>query len=265
LAEPPQPEPPGVLISRQLAEARALATGDVVRFAADPAGRDALSLRIAGIHEPVPDPFRLTEKRYEARLHLPDLIELVAAKDPLARESVTRISVRLADPAAAGSFARELQSRLPGIQAHPTSASDDRSNPFVVLERFHVAIAWVTVIGAAAFLLALMVMRSDERREMAGILRLIGFRRSRILLEVFAESLLVALAGTIFGVLLAFAIQGAVNRFFQWHYDTALVFIRVTPLIAAKCVALSVPLGVLAGIAASWTLLRRNIMHLLRR
>jgi len=56
-----------------------------------------------------------------------------------------------------------------------------------------------------------------------------------------------------------------VNRFFQWRYDTALVFIRVTVPIAMKCVALAVPVGVLAGFVASWSLLRRNIVALLRR
>jgi hypothetical protein len=41
--------------------------------------------------------------------------------------------------------------------------------------------------------------------------------------------------------------------------------VHVTPGIAARCVALAVPLGVLAGLVASWTLLRRDIVALLRR
>ena len=59
--------------------------------------------------------------------------------------------------------------------------------------------------------------------------------------------------------------QGAFNHFFQWYYDTALVFVRVTPGIALRCVAISVPLGILAGLVASWALLRRDIMALIRR
>ncbi len=79
------------------------------------------------------------------------------------------------------------------------------------------------------------------------------------------EGLLIALAGALFGVLFAVAIEDAFNAFFQWRYDTALVFIRVTAGIAWRCVALAVPLGVLAGVVASWTLLRREIVALLRR
>ena len=83
--------------------------------------------------------------------------------------------------------------------------------------------------------------------------------------EVLAEGLLIAIAGAIFGILLAVAAQSAVNQFFRWRYDTTLVFVRVTPAIAARCVALALPLGVMAGLLASWTLLRRPVLDLLRR
>src|SRR3989442_11998947 len=126
------------------------------------------------------------------------------------------------------------------------------------------AISVVTMIGSTAFLLALMVIRADERREIAGLLRLLGLRRRRILLQALLEGLCIATAGAVFGVLFAAATQGAVNAFFQWRYDTTLVFVRVTPAIAARCVALALPLGVMAGLLASWTLLRRPVLGLLR-
>jgi ABC-type lipoprotein release transport system permease subunit len=258
--------PPGILLSRQLAEARELGVGDVVRLGLDPAGETARPFRVSGIYEPVPDPFRLTAERLEARFHLPDLIELTtAADDPAAAESVTRVNVALRDPADAEGFAGDLDAKLPGVSVWPSSGSGSGADPFTVLERFHVAVATVTVIGSAAFLLALMVMRSEERRQSAGILRLLGFTRPRVLLEVFLEGLLIAVAGTGFGLALAVAIEGLFNRFFQWYYDTTLVFVHVTPGIAVKCVAIAVPLGILAGVVASWTLLRRDIMALLRR
>src|SRR5439155_7593986 len=112
---------------------------------------------------------------------------------------------------------------------------------------------------------ALMVMRADERREVAGVLRLLGFSRRRVLQQALLEGLLIATAGALFGVAFSALTQGAVNAFFQWRYDTTLVFVRVTPGIAARCVALALPLGVMAGLLASWTLLRRPVLDLLRR
>jgi putative ABC transport system permease protein len=266
LATPPSGAPPEILVTRQVADAAHLTIGDVVSLSSDPSGASPRPFRIAGIYEPTPDPMRLVSKRFEARLHLPDMLALTGdPDDPLSSESVSAINLALRDPTDATAFARELSARVPGLFAVPTAKPDDGAGPFAVLERFHQAIALVTVLGSTAFLLALMVMRADERRETVGILRLIGVSRSHILLEVLIEGLLIATAGATFGVLFALATEGAVNLFFQWRYDTALVFVRVTAGIAWRCVALAVPLGVLAGLVASWTLLRRDIVALLRR
>jgi len=256
---------PDLLLSRQLVEARGIEIGDVIALSAAPTGEDARRFRVAGVYEPVPDPFRLTSKRHEARLHLGDLIEIVAdPTDPAAAEAVGRVNISLRDAADANAFSTDLAGRMLGVSARPT-ASTLGAEVFVVLERFHVAVAVVTVLGSTAFLLALMVMRADQRRETAGVLRLIGVSRSRILLEVFIEGAFIALAGAVFGVALAAVLQGLFNAFFQWHYDTALIFVQVTPRIALRCVALAVPLGVLAGLVASFSLLRRNILELIRR
>ena len=87
----------------------------------------------------------------------------------------------------------------------------------------------------------------------------------RILVQIFLEGLLVALAGAVFGLALALVSEGLINRFFQWRYDTALVFVRISPEVAATCVAIAVPLGAAATVLASWALLRRNTLRLARR
>ena len=66
-------------------------------------------------------------------------------------------------------------------------------------------------------------------------------------------------------MVLAVVLQGGINRFFQWRYDTALIFVRITPRIAVRCVLVSMPLGILASLVSSWTLLRSNVMNLARR
>jgi putative ABC transport system permease protein len=257
---------PGILLSRQLAESHNLRVGDRVRLAADPSGAHSRLFRIDGIYEPTPDPMRFAQQRFEARLHLPDLLALTAdPSDPASMEAVTSINVALVNPSDAPVFARDLAARLPGIIARPTTAPDDRTTTFVVLERFHLAIAIVTVIGSAVFLLALMVMLVDERRGTVGILRLIGFTRSRILLQVFTEGTLIAVAGAVAGILFALAMQGFFNRFFQWRYDTALVFLRITPRVVWQSLVVAVPLGIAASLIASWTLLRQRLLALMRR
>jgi len=255
-------DPPEILVSRQLLAQRGLEVGEVVRLSADPSGAGARELRIVGVYEPMADPMRLGAKRFEARLHLPDLLPFSGER--FTNDSVGAIAVRLTTPEQDADFRRELGLRTPGLTIDSPVAAES-ADLFRVLERFHVAISIVTVLGSTAFLLALMVMRAEERREIAGILRVVGFSRPRILLQVLLEGTFVAVAGAAFGVAFAVAMQGFVNAFFQWHYDTSLIFVRVTPRIAACCVALAVPLGTIAGLVASWGLLRRNAVDLLRR
>jgi predicted lysophospholipase L1 biosynthesis ABC-type transport system permease subunit len=264
-ASPPPAAPPAILVSRQLLAASHLAIGDVVLLSADPKGAGPRPFRIAGVYEPVPDPAHLGAVSLEARLHLGDLVALTSDPAGPADESVQSINVKLAHPEAAAAFTRELDARVPGLLIRETAKADEGDVTFVVLDRFHLAIAAITLVASSIFLLALMVMLVDERRETVAILRLIGLRRRRIFVQVLFEGLVIALFGAVFGVVLAVALEGGFNRFFQWRYDTALVFVRVTPAIAARAVAVSVPLGIAASLGASWNFLRRGAMALARR
>ncbi|HTL45939.1 MAG TPA: FtsX-like permease family protein [Vicinamibacterales bacterium] len=251
------PAPADVLVSRQLLEREHLAVGQTVELSSDAAGTAARPFRIVGVYEPTPDPMRFAQERLEVRVHLPDA---AALEDRLPSSSLTSINVELRDREDAAGFASDVERRLPGLTAKSTAAPDERTSTFAVLDRFHLAIAMVTVFGSGAFLLALMVMLVDERRETVATLRLIGLTKQRLIAQVLVEGALIAVAGAAFGVLFARAAEPVFNRFFQWRYDTALVFVRVTPAIALRCVALAVPVGLAASAIAGWTILRRRAL-----
>ena len=259
---PPAP----ILVSRQLADTEGLAVGDRVELATDAAGSGARAFRIAGVYEPTPNPMRLGSVPREVRMHLPDLLSLTRdPSTPSGTEHVEAINVALVDPDEAQAFAHDVNARMPGVMALPTPGAAGAGVTFVVLERFHFAIATVTIVAATVFLLALTIMLVDERRATVGVLRLIGLPVHRILVQILLEGLLIAGGGALLGLGLAVASEGLINRFFQWRYDTALVFVRITPDVAALCLAIAVPLGAVATVAASWALLRRSGLRLARR
>ena len=260
------PSSPSILMSRQLAELEGLEVGDEVQLSTDERGGQARTFQIAGIYEPTPDPMRLGNVPREVRLHLPDLLALTRdPSTPVGTEYVEAINVALVDPTGAQAFSEQVNARMPGLFARPTSGAAGSGSTFVVLERFHLAIAAVTILASTVFLLALTIMLVDERREAVGVLRLIGLPSRRILVQVLLEGLLIASSGAVFGLVLARASEYLINAFFQWRYDTALIFVRVTPEVAAVCVAIAVPLGAAATVAASWVLLRRSGLRLARR
>lgn len=268
IAQRSQPAPPvaDVLISRQLLEREHLAIGDIITLAATSEGRGARAFRIAGQYEPTPDPMQLGAARLEVRLHLPQLLDLAAdPSNPADAEAVDAINIALSEPDSSGEISRRLTAAVPGALARGSGSDARRAAPFVVLEQFHFAIAIVTVLASSVFLLALMLMLVEERRATVGVLRLIGFRRGRILQHVLAEGVGIAVAGAVFGVLLSVAMQGGINAFFQWKYDTALVFVRVTPRVVLQSIAIAVPLGIAAIAASSWTLLKSDALSQSRR
>jgi hypothetical protein len=209
--------PPGVLVSRQLAESEHLAVGDVIRVAPHADGSGGREFRVAGIYEPTPDPARLGSVPREIRLHLPDLLDLTrGAATAAGTESIDGINIALATASDADAFVADVNARMPGVRAIRADRAADSAGTFGVLERFHYAIAAVTIAAATVFLLALVS-------------------------------------------------EGLLNRFFQWRYDTALVFVRVTKDVAIRCVSIAVPLGAAATVVASWALLRRGGLRLVRR
>ncbi|MEQ1757021.1 MAG: ABC transporter permease [Vicinamibacterales bacterium] len=254
----PQP----ILVARQLAESEGLQVGQVIRLSPRASGETPHAFRVDGIFEPTPDPARLGTVPRIVRMHLPDLLALTAESGR--RRSAEAVTVGLNAPEEAAQFARDLASRVPGISVRTTSDPAD-AGPFRVLQRFHLAIAIVTIIAATVFLLALTIMLVDERRATVGVLRLIGLPTSRILVQLFIEGVLIAGLGAVIGLLMAVGSQSLINTFFQWRYDTVLLFVRITPAVAARCVAIAVPLGVTATVVASWALLRRNGLVLARR
>lgn len=261
-----QPVRPTILVSRQLASALALSPGDTIRLSRDPSGEAFESFVIADVYEPTPDPMELNETKYKARLHLPDFLRLtVAREDVLALESIDQLNVALARPDDAVEMASSISAKSPGIIAQPIQQASRSGSTFIVLEQFHRAIALVTIVASTVFLLALSIMLVDERRETVGTLRLIGLSSRRVLLQIFIEGCVIAAAGSLFGLVLASVSQLIINAYFQWHYDTALVFVRVTPSVALTSFSIALPLGVLASVAASWALLRRGSLAVARR
>src|SRR4029453_3278532 len=154
---------PEVLLSRQLAEQEHIRAGDVVTLALDAHGTRATRFRVAGIYEPTPDPKKFPAKRFEARLHLPDLITLTADRDdPLSTESVSAINLALANPADAARVLRVLETRAPGLIVESTMPSGRGDDPFVGPHHFYWGFPIATPRASTAFLLALMVIRADE-------------------------------------------------------------------------------------------------------
>jgi putative ABC transport system permease protein len=246
-----------VALERALAEELGLGVGDTVRLGAEPDSVDRIAV-VAAIYEPRPDPAEISRQARHARLHLPDLATILGAPD-----RVDRIGIGL-DPGVPVDTALDiLNANAFGFRAYSsTQIASESSQTFLVVSRFHRAIAVITIVASAIFLLCIMLLKVEERRLDAAVMRFIGVRRRTIFGALVLEAALVALAGSLVGAVLAFAAGAATNAYYRRYFDTDLVFSLITPRILLFSVMLSLLLGLGAGALAAWRLVNTRPMVL---
>jgi putative ABC transport system permease protein len=259
-ASPPPPaaaQLPAVAVERRLADELSLRPGDTLRIGTAPDAMRSLAV-VGAIYEPRPDPAQVTKAERHVRLHLPDLASLLGAPD-----QVDRFGVGLVPGASVPVAIEALERNAFGYQVFASdSIASASSQTFLVVSRFHRAIAVITIVASAVFLLCIMLLKVEERRMDAAVMRFVGVRRRTIFGALVLEAALVAVAGSGLGVVLAVVAGAATNAYYQRFFDTALTFSLITPGIVLFSVALSLALGLAAGAAAAWRLVHTRPMVL---
>jgi putative ABC transport system permease protein len=256
-AAPLEAQLSAVAIERRLADDLALRVGDTVRLGTAPDSMRTVAV-VAAVYEPRPDPAQITKDERYVRLHLPDLATLLGTPDRVDRFGVGLMSGSPVDSAVA-----RLDQNAFGYRAYPSTViASGSSQTFLVVSRFHRAIAVITIVASAVFLLCIMLLKVEERRLDAAVMRFVGVRRRTIFGALLLEAALVAVVGSVVGTALAFAAGAATNAYYRRFFDTALTFSLITPGIVAFSVALSLVLGIAAGAVAAWRLVRTRPMVL---
>jgi putative ABC transport system permease protein len=240
-----------VALERQLAQELDVSVGDTLRLAtrADSLGR---LVAVAAVYQPKPDPAEIAKRDHHLRMHLPDLAGLLGTPD-----RVDRLSIGLKPGISADSVAAVLDRSAYGYRVYSSHAiASQSSQTFLVVSRFHRAIAVITIVASAVFLLCIMLLKVEERRLDAAVMRFVGVRRRTIFGALLLEATLVAALGSVLGTGLAYLAGAATNAYYRRFFDTVLTFSLITPGIVLFSVALSLALGAGAGAVAAWRLVR---------
>ena len=251
LPAPARAQLPNVAVERRLAQELSLSVGDTIRLGTAP---DSMRLvaTVGAVYEPRPDPADIARVERHLRMHLPDLASLLDEPD-----RVDRFGVGLVPGTPVDSAVAALERNAFGFRVYPSAAiAAESSETFLVVSRFHRAIAIITIVASAVFLLCIMLLKVEERRMDAAVMRFVGVRRRTIFGALLLEAALVAAVGCVVGTALALVAGAVTNAYYRNFFDTALTFSLVTPGIVLFSVALSLVLGLLAGAAAAWRLVR---------
>jgi putative ABC transport system permease protein len=198
------------------------------------------------------DPSEVARGDFLIRMHL-DQLQGVSGYG----ERVDRFAIATRRSANIGQLVDRINHVAFGFKAYRSrDIAVETSRTFQVVSRFHRAIGLITIVASSVFLLCIMVLKVEERRRDIAALRLMGISRSSVVQSIIIEAALVAVLGSILGVALGWAASLLVNWHYQALYRTPLEFSIVTPPIVAVAVALSLLLGIGAGVLASLRLVR---------
>lgn len=251
---------PGFAIERRFAEAARLRIGDTVRLSS-PEVAGSHWARVAAIYQPVPDPSTIMRRDYHVRLHLADLVALTGQPD-----RVDRIGIVLRAGVDPDRAAARLNRTAFGYDVLPSrTLASQSSTTFVVVSRFHRAIAIISVLASTMFLLCLMLLKVDERRRDVAMLRFTGISRRTVFIALLLEAAAIALIGSIIGAAIGGVAGAVVNAYYQHAFGTALIFSRLESGTVLFAIVLSVLLGLAAGGVAAWRMVRTDPVQLWSR
>lgn len=243
-----------IAMSRRTAERLGVRVGDLIEVSRDPAMTQSRRVRVAVILEGPEHPADVARGDLDVRFHLPMLESLLDRRDV-----VDRVVVRLREPSQAVAVREGLRALGSGVDVYTAEElARHNSRTFVVVSRFHRAIALIAVVASAIFLVTIMTLKLTEMRREIGALRLLGIGRGTIGLTVVGVSAAVAVMGSIVGVGLGAALVWAINAYYQPLFGTRLRFAVIVPetLLAAAGIAIAV--GLVSGIVVAQRLLRQH-------
>src|SRR5262245_20642247 len=246
-----------IAIDERLAADRSIRLGDRLIVSSTSRGVGD-TVVVSAIVRRQPDPSEVARSQYRVRMHLGQLQSLIDYGD-----RVDRFAVATTTGSADSAMAR-INDAAFGFRAHRSrDIAIETSRTFLVVTRFHRAIGVITIVASAIFLLCIMLLKVDERRRDVAALRLMGISARSIVRSVMVEAALVALVGSVAGVVIGWAAARIINWHYRGVYRTPLAFAVVTPNIVAFAVALSVILGLAAGFLAAQRLVRVPALELI--
>jgi putative ABC transport system permease protein len=249
-----------IAIDDKLAADLGVRIGDHVVVSARPAGSGD-TVVVSGILTPVADPSEVAYRQYRVRMHL-DQLQRIAGYD----DRVARFAVAMRGEGETTRALQAINAAAFGVEAHRSlDIAVETSRSFEVVSRFHRAIGVITIVASAIFLLCIMLLKVEERRRDVAALRMIGISRTTVVKSIVTEAAALALMGSALGVGLGWLMSLTINWHYRGVYRTPLYFSIITPSIVAFAVALSIVLGVGAGVLASLRLVRSPPLALFGR
>jgi putative ABC transport system permease protein len=189
------------------------------------------------------------------------------ASDQDRPEALSSVLVRAADAAAVEPLIKDLENdrRLNVTAVKSKDYFEQQTQAGQPIQFLGAAVSLIMAIGSCFAAMNTMYAAVSRRAAEIGTLRVLGFSRLGILGSFLIESLLLALAGGVLGVLLVLPLSGVeagIGNFVTFSEST--FRFRVSPQIMATGVAFALVLGAIGGLFPAASAARKPILTALR-
>ena len=263
-------EPGKLVLPELIAKGMKVKVGDtVVLVATNPDGAvNGMTFVVQGVLEGLSGP-----GGRDGYMHIDDARQLLRLTD----NSVSEYAVRLKDPSMLKAVEAQLQASLgqmlnqqgkPAFEIHDWTALSPFSNIADMIDLLTLFIKVMLVAIVLISIMNVMIMAVYERMREIGTISAIGTLPHKVLSLFIAEGLLLAIAGTLLGVVISLAAIYALNLFpvsFDFGRQTGLVLEPTVDGGEIITIALLViGVSVLASLQPAWKASRTDPIHALR-
>ncbi len=189
------------------------------------------------------------------------------ASDQDRSDALSSVLVRAADAAAVEPLIKDLENdrRLNATAVKSKEYFEQQTAAGQPIQFLGTAVSLIMAIGSCFAAMNTMYAAVSRRASEIGTLRVLGFSRLGILTSFLLESLLLALAGGVLGVLLVLplsGVQAGIGNFVTFSEST--FRFRVSPQIMMTGVAFALVLGAIGGLFPAAAAARKQILTALR-
>ncbi len=177
----------------------------------------------------------------------------------------TFFSVKVMDGEKIDTVAARIRKQFKTVDVQSTDELVSSMKKMMSVARVvHLSISCFALIIGVLFVACTMVMSVSERVREFATLRVIGSSGRFIIKLIVTESVMLSAIGGVAGCLFGFGLSRIIDFVTARSFGDSIFTTLTSPRIIATGMAISVLIGVIAGIIPAWMILRKNLSECLR-
>ena len=220
-----------IMLGQQAAEVMKLTVGDLIRLTGG-------TFKVVGIYS--------SGDGFEDAA---SIVSLSDAQQLLQKyRQVGAVQVKVQDPRQSETVRARLEKQFPRLSVSQASDVADQAEMVQYIQGFAVVIALLAIVIGGVGMTNTVMMSTFERTREIGTLRALGWRRRRVMLMIFGESVWLGVLGGVIGCVIGTGLVELISANSTVGYLQS----TVTPNLLASGLITAIGLGALGGFYPAW-------------